>query len=113
MKAGKNMKRSFKCNCGGRIEESQTLVEGFLIDAFVCNKCGEVTLSPQSAKQLLKLRAEAEKIDSERKVVRIGNSIGVTLPPEAESIGFREGQLVDVHVIGERQILLKPKAVKN
>ncbi len=39
------------------------------------------------------LMKEAEKINSERKVVRIGNSIGVTLPPEAENIGFKEGFL--------------------
>ena len=107
------MKRSFRCNCGGKIEESRTLVEGFLIDAMVCNKCGEVTLSPDSAKQLLRLRAEAERIDSERKIVRIGNSIGVTLPPEAETIGFREGTSVDIHLIADSQIVIKPKRMRH
>lgn len=103
------MKKNFKCNCGGRIEESKTLTEGFLIDAMVCNKCGEVTLSPASAKQLLRLREEAERIDSERKIVKIGNSIGITLPPEAESIGFKEGSSVNIHLIADRQIVIKSK----
>ena len=104
------MKRSFKCNCGGKIEEGKTMLEGFLIDALICNKCSEITISPESAKELLKLREEAEKINSERKIVRIGNSIGVTLPPEAEEIGFKEGTEVDVHLIGRHEISIKPKA---
>lgn len=105
------MKKSFKCNCGGRIEEGKTMLEGFLIDALICDKCAEITLSPESAKELLRLREESEKINSERKIVRIGNSIGVTLPPEAEEIGFREGTTVDVHLIGQHQIVIKPKVI--
>ena len=99
--------------CGGKIQETKTLVEGFLLDVLLCNKCGKLTLSPEAAKQLLRLRAEAEKIDSERKVVKIGNSIGVTLPSEAENIGFQQGGLVTVHLIGERQIVLTPKVAKK
>ncbi len=107
------MKRNFKCNCGGRIEESKTLLEGFLVDALICDKCSEITLTPESAKELLKLKEESEKINSIRKVVKIGNSIGVTLPPEAEEIGFKEGTVIDVHLIGEHQIVIKPKVVKD
>ncbi len=106
------MKRNFKCGCGGQIEESKTMFEGFLVDALVCNKCSEVSFSPESAKELLRLREEAEKIDSERKIVKIGNSIGITLPHKAEEIGFKEGILVDVHLIGEHEIVIRPKSVK-
>ncbi len=107
------MRKNYKCNCGGIIEQSKTMLEGFLINALVCNKCAEVSLSPESAKELLRLREEAKNIDSTRKVVKIGNSIGITLPPEAEEIGFKEGELIDVHLIGEHEIVIKPKAVKN
>ena len=107
------MKRTFKCNCGGKIEESKTILEGFLVDSLVCSKCADITLTPGSAKELLRLREESEKINSERKVVRIGNSIGITLPPEAENIGFKEGTEVDVQLIGEHQIAIKPKAFRN
>ena len=107
------MKRTFKCNCGGKIEESKTILEGFLVDSLVCSKCSEITLTPESAKELLRLREESEKINSQRKIVRIGNSIGVTLPREAEKIGFTEGAEVDVQLIGEHQITIKPKAFRN
>ena len=101
-----------KCNCGGIIEKGKTFIEGFLLDANVCNKCGDIGLPLESAKELLKLRKEAEKINSVRKVVKIGNSIGVTLPPEAEEIGFKEGTSVDVHLIGEHEIVIKPKQLR-
>ena len=107
------MKRSFKCNCGGKIEDSKTMLEGFLVEALVCNKCCEITLTPESAKELLKLREESEKINSIRKIVKIGNSIGVTLPPEAEEIGFKEGTTIDVLLIGQHEIVIRPKVVKN
>src|SRR3989338_10586039 len=107
------MKRSFKCNCSEIIEEAKTMLEGFLVDALICNKCSEITLTPESAKELLRLRAESEKINSIRKIVRIGNSIGVTLPPEAADIGFTEGTSVDVHLIGEHEIVIRPKIVKH
>ena len=70
------MKRRFKCNCGGKIEESKTMLEGFLVNALVCNECCEITLTPESAKELLKLRDDSERINSIRKIVKIGNSIG-------------------------------------
>lgn len=110
---GKNMKGRLICRCGGTVERGKTLVEGFLLDANVCGKCGDVGLPLESAKELLRLREEAKSIDSERKIVRIGNSIGVTLPPEAENIGFKEGGLVDVHLIGEREILIKSRAARR
>ncbi len=102
------MKRKLRYGCSGTLEPARTMVEGFLIDALLCNSCGELSLRPEAAKQLLRLRAEAERIDGERKIVRIGNSIGVTLPPKAERLGFRAGGRVDVHVIGDRELVLRP-----
>lgn len=105
--------KTYTCTCGGKIKESKAVVEGFVIDALVCEKCAAVTLTPDIAKQLLRLRAQAEKIQSERRVVRIGNSIGVTLPPEAEAIGFTEGRVVEMQVTGNQQISIKPKETKR
>ncbi|HLD56872.1 MAG TPA: AbrB/MazE/SpoVT family DNA-binding domain-containing protein [archaeon] len=101
-----------KCSCGGTIERGKTFLEGFLLEANICDKCGDFGLPIESAKELLRLREEAEKINSIRKVVKIGNSIGITLPPEAEEMGFKEGTSVDVHLIGEHEIVIRPKPVK-
>ena len=105
--------KSLICRCGGTVETGKAFVEGFLLEANVCSQCGDVGLPLESAKEMLRLKQEAEKIDSERKIVKIGNSIGITLPPEAEDIGFKEGCIVDVHLIGGHEIILKPKAIKK
>jgi len=107
------MKNRLICRCGGGIERNKTLVEGFLLEANVCSKCGDIGLSLESAKELLRLREEAKSIDSTRKVLKIGNSIGITLPHDSEKIGFKEGGLVDIRLIGEHEIAVKPKSARK
>ena len=103
------MKSKLRCRCGGTIERKETFVEGFLLAADVCSKCGEIGLPLQSAKELLRLREVAKSIDSRRKIVRIGNSIGITLPYDSEKVGFKEGELVNIRLIGDGEIAVRTK----
>ena len=107
------MKNKLQCKCGGTIDRKETFVEGFLITANVCSKCGEIGLSLESAKELLRLQEEAKNIDSERKIVRIGNSIGITLPCSSEQVGFREGGLADIRLLRDGEIAVRVKAVEK
>jgi len=107
------MKGNMKCECGGDIERKEALVEGFLLLASICSKCGEIGLPLESAKELLRLRQEAERIDSKRKIVRIGNSIGITLPHNSEKVGFREGQLAEIRLIKEGEIVVRAGVQKE
>ena len=107
------MKEKLQCRCEGTIERKETLVEGFLLTADVCDKCGEVGLPLESAKELLRLHRDAKSIDSKRKIVRIGNSIGITLPHESEKVGFHEGGLTDIRLIGEGEISVRARTLKE
>ena len=107
------MKNKLRCRCDGTIERKKTFVEGFLLTADVCSKCGELGLPLESAKELLRLREEAKSIDSRRKIVRIGNSIGITLPHHSEKVGFKEGELVNIRLIGDGEIAVKAKELRK
>jgi hypothetical protein len=107
------MKTKLRCRCGGIIERKETFVEGFLLTADVCSKCGELGLPLKSAQELLRLREEAKRIDARRKIVRIGNSIGITLPHYSEKVGFKEGGLVDIRLIGDGEIAVRTKGAGN
>jgi len=107
------MKSKLLCRCRGTIERKETFVEGFLLTADVCSKCGELGLPLESAKELLWLRDAAKNIDSRRKIVRIGNSIGITLPHYSEKVGFREGELADIRLIGEGEIAIRAKELRK
>jgi len=100
-------KHSTKCECGGRVGTSETLVEGFVLPANVCEHCGEVGLPLESAKRLLRLREEARRIESRRKVLRIGNSIGITLPAGPNGLDLKEGETVEVRLIGEGEVAVR------
>ena len=107
------MKSKLLCRCGGTIERKETFVEGFLLTADVCSRCGELGLPLESAKELLRLREESKSIDSRRKIVRIGNSIGITLPHYSEKVGFREGDLAEIRLIGNGEIAVKAKELRE
>ena len=107
------MKSKLQCRCGGTIDRKETLVEGFLLTADVCGKCGEIGLPLESAKELLRLQEEAKKIDSKRKIVKIGNSIGITLPHSSEKVGFRAGELAEIRLIGDGEIAVRVKALEE
>ena len=94
------------CICGGTIEEGIVDYEGFSISGFTCNKCGEITFSPEQFKIVLQLKEVATKLNSKRKVVRIGNSLGITLPKAIKEIGVKEGSYIELKLGNKKRIEL-------
>jgi len=91
-----------RCDCGGIFATRPQEIEGFEIEAMVCPKCGFVTLTREQAKGLLELRRMAEAIGKERRVVRIGNTYGVTFPP----ILVHKGQKVNIRPVAPNKYIL-------
>ena len=98
-KKRKTMK--FRCDCGGVFKERVTKIDGLQTDAMVCSKCGFVTLTKDQAKRLMKLRQMMDAL-GKRKVVRIGNTCGVTFPP----ILVHPGQPVEIRPISPNKYIL-------
>lgn len=99
-KKRKNLK--IRCDCGGTFAPQQQEIEGLEIEALVCSNCGFVTLTKEQAKQLMELRRMSEAIGKERKVIRIGNTYGVTFPP----ILVHQGQKVNIRPISPNKYIL-------
>ncbi|MFH1848856.1 MAG: hypothetical protein ABH879_01585 [archaeon] len=82
------------CDCGKVLEEKLTQVEGIGCNAMVCPHCGFLTLTKEQVTEYLKLKEMHEIIDSSRKVVRIGNSLGLILSEKLKRLGIRQGKIV-------------------
>ena len=94
--------RGMRCDCGGRFEDRLSDFDGLKSPAMVCVKCGEVTLTKVQARRLMRIKELSMACRAKRKVVRIGNSIGITLPEELAKIG----QHVHMQPVDEKTIAM-------
>ncbi|MEK6837157.1 MAG: hypothetical protein AABX69_00770 [Nanoarchaeota archaeon] len=93
--------RKIRCDCGTFMEERKAHFEGFETEAIVCPKCEFTTLTKEQALKYARLKHLHQIIDSERKVIRIGNSMGFTLPDSLKDFGVKVGKKIRTEALGE------------
>lgn len=87
-------KRKIRCDCGAYLQPRMAAFGGFETEAMVCPKCGFTTLTREQAQRYVQSRQLHSIIDDERKIIRVGNSMGITLPEQLKSYGLRIGKKV-------------------
>ncbi|MBI3050831.1 hypothetical protein HYY74_00050 [Candidatus Woesearchaeota archaeon] len=92
--------REIKCDCGGILAEKSTTFDHFETEALVCPKCGFITLTKEQAQKYVRLRQMHQIMDAERKIIKIGNSMGLTLPDELQQFGAKIGSKVKTEALG-------------
>jgi len=73
--------------CGAVFREKTIERGGVRGKAMVCSGCGRVTFSEAQSHRFLKARLFNARFQVARKIIRIGNSIGVTLPEGLAKLG--------------------------
>lgn len=91
--------RKIKCDCGGFLAEKTAQFEHFEAEAMVCPNCGFTTLTKEQAEKYAKIRQLHQIIDSERKIIKIGNSMGLTLPDSLQNFGAKIGKKVKIEAL--------------
>lgn len=91
--------RKIKCDCGGTFSEKEIGFDGIRTKALVCSKCRRKTFTKGQALEYARLKEVHSMIDGERKIIRIGNSIGMTLP---EKLGLKPGKKVKTEIIDSK-----------
>ena len=100
--------KALKCKCDGKYKKTKYYDEaGFVVDCFKCNKCNDVIFSEKQAEDFIKLRDLNKKIQSKRKIVRVGSSIASLLPKKIQEAGIKEGLISDVRVLSKRSLELR------
>ena len=92
--------RKIRCDCGTVMEAKHAHFESFDTGATVCPHCGFTTLTKEQAEKYAKLRQLHQIIDAERKIIRIGNSMGFTLPDSLKDFGVKVGKKVKTQALG-------------
>ncbi|MFH1917323.1 MAG: hypothetical protein ABIJ21_08740 [Nanoarchaeota archaeon] len=92
--------RKITCDCKGILVEKRILFDDVETEAMVCSKCDFTTLTKEQAKNYIKLKQMHQIMDSERKIIKIGNSMGLTLPDRLREFGAKVGQKVKTVATG-------------
>ncbi len=92
--------RKIKCDCGEFLVETRTKFDHFETEAMVCPRCNFTTLTKEQAEKYARLKQLHQIIDAERKIIKIGNSMGFTLPDRLQDFGVKVGKKVKTEAIG-------------
>ncbi len=93
--------RKIRCDCGKFLIEQVTSFDDIATEAMVCPNCGFTTLTKEQAQKYMRLKDLHKIIDSERKIIKIGNSMGLTLPDQLHDYGAKVGKKVKIEALTE------------
>ena len=94
--------RKIKCDCGEFLIEKTAKFDHFETEAMVCPKCNFVTLTKEQAENYAKLKQLHQIIDIDRKIIKIGNSMGLTLPDRLREFGAKVGKKVKIEALDSK-----------
>jgi ArsR family metal-binding transcriptional regulator len=93
--------RKMICTCGGVMELTTLHWFGFAIPGRKCDKCGEETVSATQSKLIDRRLRLQQVLRRPRKVIQIGNAMGITLPEDLKEIGIKIGKRVRAELIDD------------
>lgn len=99
--------RKIKCDCGGFLIEGKVKFDHFETDAMVCPKCTFTTLTRAQAETFYKLKQLHQIIDAERKIIKIGNSMGLILPDGLQEFGIKVGRRIKTEALGPKSFKIE------
>ena len=99
--------RKIKCDCGAFLEERTTNFDSIKTKAMICPTCSFTTFTKTQAEEYIKLKKLHQIVDAERKIIKIGNSIGITLPEKLKEFGVKFGKKIKVEALSENSIKIE------
>ncbi len=102
--------RTMTCDCGEQLRKQQAKLGDIETEAMVCPGCGFTTLTRKQAENYVKLKELHSIMDAERKIIKIGNSMGLTLPDRLKEFGAKVGKKVRVEALSPTSFKVDLKA---
>ena len=100
-------RKNLRCDCEEILIEKEVKIDEILTKAMVCPKCNFTTLTKDQAKEYYKKLKLHDDIDQERQIIKIGNSMGITLPDKLNNYGMKIGKKVKIEAIDETSLKIK------
>lgn len=91
--------RKIICDCGRTLEEKKVKLGHIETEAMVCEPCHFTTLTLQQGEKYMRLTSLHKILDIERKIIKIGNSMGITFPEQLQEYGLKVGKKVKLEAL--------------
>ncbi|MEW5749038.1 MAG: hypothetical protein AB1793_09710 [Candidatus Thermoplasmatota archaeon] len=82
-------------------------------EGYRCMRCGNEVVTIEQMRAYGKAVRLRELLPEERKVVRVGNSIGITLPTAVSKFGLVVGSIVRVSYVTDQGFYIEPAKRKG
>ncbi len=104
-KREKTKKRCIECN--GLMGLVQIEEKGIPCNAYRCTNCEHTVVTIEQMREYNRIRDFATAVPEKRKIVKIGNSLGFTLPISLKKFGINVGKEIEVRVIDTHNLSIK------
>jgi len=101
--------RKITCDCGRTLREEIISLGHIKTEALVCPSCRYTTLTTKQAQKYLRLKLLHDILDKERTIIKIGNSIGITLPDKLKEYGIRAGKKIRLEALSPTSFKIELK----
>ena len=95
-----------ECECGGIFQERTQDFQGIQTKVMVCSICGKINLTKEQAERLAHLTHLQTIVSGRRKIIKVGNSLALTLPHTVKQLGLKEGSEIELKLVEEKKLLL-------
>ncbi len=96
--------RKMKCECGGYLKQVMVSWDGIKAPGLRCGRCREETVSSRQVGMMLRKARLEHALRRKRKILQVGNAMGITIPEELKNIGFRVGRRVRTELVGDKSL---------
>ena len=103
------MKKSIKCECGGKmILGIIEVMSDLFSEGYKCQKCGETEFTEEQMRKALKKKEQAIKLMVTRKLGNVGGSLVLRIPKSVtKSMKLKSGEEVRL-IVEKDKIIIEP-----
>lgn len=97
-----------KCGCGGNFEEKTQEIQGIKCNVMVCGSCNEIIFTLEQSKIFHKMKQIQDELAKEnKKIGKVGNSMGITLPAKLKELGYDIGKSLDIRILDSKHLIIE------
>jgi len=86
------------------MKKDKVIFEGLIVDGFKCSECANISFTPEQTEEILKLKEFSKKTDTQRRIITLGHSLGMTIPKKLGKIGAKVGAKAKIKVLGKNTV---------
>jgi len=100
--------QKIKCGCGkDYFETVKEHYKGFPYELEKCPKCKHKVFTMDQAEEYQKILELVNSTKESRKIIKVGNSLGLTLPTEIKKFGVKQGQNATLKFINDHSLQIE------